>query len=130
MEGRGPVHFREVKPKDYYFIQLLKNGDYTDQEITFSILNRLLLGEDGLEELTIPETRSVFVWAMENIISSKVMTVEQWMESAYHLCKQRWDSSIEWLEEQPVPKILLMIDITNKAAKEQEAAMKKAGRRK
>ena len=57
------------------------------------------------------------------------MTVEQWMETAFHLCKQRWDSSIDWLETQPVPKILLMIDIVNKFVKEQEEEMKRASRK-
>lgn len=58
------------------------------------------------------------------------MSVEAWLETAFHLCKQRWDSSIEWLEIQPVPKILLMVDIVNKFVKEQNDEMKKSARKK
>jgi hypothetical protein len=94
-------------------------------QMALEILSRLILDEEGLEELTVGETRAVFNWAMENILSEKIMTVEQWMETAFHLCKQRWDSSMDWLEQQPVPKILLMIEIINAHAKAQEAAMKK-----
>jgi hypothetical protein len=58
------------------------------------------------------------------------MPLEQWLTTAFHLCKQRWDSSIDWLESQPVPKVLLMIDIVNAHVKAQEAEMKKAARKK
>jgi hypothetical protein len=58
------------------------------------------------------------------------MPVENWLETAFHLCTQRWDSSIEWMELLPVPKVLLMIEIVNKHVKAQEAEMKKSARKK
>jgi hypothetical protein len=94
------------------------------------ILGRLVLDEEALELLTIRETQRLFEWTLENLISEKIMPLEQWLTTAFHLCKQRWDSSIDWLESQPVPKVLLMIDIVNAHVKAQEAEMKKAARKK
>jgi len=59
------------------------------------------------------------------LLNEKILQVENWMEISYHLCKQRWDSSIDWLETQPMSKILMMINIIEKHAEEQEAQMKK-----
>jgi hypothetical protein len=129
VNGRGPVHFRDIIPKDFYFIQILKNADVSDTDLSMEILSRLLLDESSLENLSISETRKTFEWALENLLSEKIMTIESWLQTAFHLCKQRWDSSIEWLETLPVPKVLLMVDILNQHAKDQEAAMKKSAKR-
>lgn len=129
MNGRGPVHFRDIIPKDFYFIQILKNAEVSDTDLSMEILSRLLLDESSLESLSISETRKTFEWALENLLSEKIMTIESWLQTAFHLCKQRWDSSIEWLETLPVPKVLLMVDILNQHAKDQEAAMKKSAKR-
>ncbi len=94
-----------------------------------AVVSRVLLDEEALESLNIGETRKAFEWAMENVLKEKIMTVEGWLQTAFHLCKQRWDSSIEWMETLPVPKILLMIEIVNQHNKAQEAEMKKAKRK-
>jgi hypothetical protein len=52
------------------------------------------------------------------------------MEVSYHLCKQRWDQSMDWLETQPMSKIQTMIEIVKKHAEEQEKQMNKNARRK
>ena len=93
-------------------------------------MSRLVLDEEPLDLFTIGETRKLFEWALENLLSEKIMTLEHWLTTAYHLCKQRWDQSVDWLESQPVPKVLLMIDIVNTHAKAQEAEAKKAAKRK
>lgn len=93
------------------------------------IISRLLIDETTLEQLTVSQTRKAFEWALNSLLAEKIMTVEGWLQTAFHLCKQRWDSSIEWLETQPVPKILLMVEILNQHNKEQEAEMKKAARK-
>lgn len=67
---------------------------------------------------------------VSNLLDSKVLTVENWLELAFHLCKQRWDSSIDWLETQPMSKVFLMLDILKKHNEQQEDAMKKASRKK
>ena len=129
MNGRGPIHFRDLIPKDFYFIQVLRNDGVSDVDLSVSIISRLLLDEESLENLTIHETQRTFDWAVNNLLIEKMMTVESWLQTAFHLCKQRWDSSTEWLETQPVPKILLMIDILNDFVKSQEAEMKKSSRK-
>jgi hypothetical protein len=129
VNGRGPVHFRDLTPKDFYFIQVLRNTEVSDKDLAFAILSRLLLEEESLDSLSIFETQKTFEWALDNLLTEKIMPVENWLETAFHLCKQRWDESIEWMETLPVPKILLMIDIVNRHAKDQEAAMKKASRK-
>ncbi len=69
-------------------------------------------------------------WMGPNLLNDRVMKVEQWLEMAFHLCKQRWDDSIEWLEDQPVSKILLMAKILSTFVDKQNNEMKKAARRK
>lgn len=98
-------------------------------QMAIEVVTRVLLDEESLEQLTIFETQKAFEWAMENVLKERIMSVENWLQTAFHLCKQRWDSSIEWLETLPVPKILLMIEILNQHVKAQEAEMKKAGKK-
>lgn len=129
MNDKGPIHFRDLTPKDFYFVQILQNEKLPESEIAIAVLTRTLLFEEPLEQLSIGETRKAFEWAMENVLSAKIMSVEGWLQTAFHLCKQRWDSSIEWMETLPVPKILLMIEILNQHVKAEEAAMKKAAKK-
>jgi hypothetical protein len=82
-----------------------------------------------LDVATSTQTRKAFQWATETLLDRTILSLENWLEVAYHLCKQRWDSSIEWLETQPMSKINLMIDIVKKHADEQEKAMKKSARK-
>lgn len=91
---------------------------------------RLLLNPEVLDSASLSQTRDVFTWASENILNQNILTVENWMEVSYHLCKQRWDSSIDWLEEQPMSKIQRMIQIVKNHAEEQEKEMKKSAKRK
>ncbi len=129
MNDKGPIRFRDLIPKDFYFIQILRNAETSDKDMAFAILTRLLLDEETLDSLSINETQKAFSWALESLLEAKIMPVENWLQTAFHLCKQRWDESIEWMETLPVPKILLMIDISNQHAKDQEAAMKKSSRK-
>lgn len=69
-------------------------------------------------------------WMVDTIFSDSILTVENWMEVAFALCKQRWDQSIDWLETQPMSKIRLMISINEKFAEAQEKAIEKAKRKK
>lgn len=89
-----------------------------------------MLNPDVLEKATSTETKKVLLWVSENLLDKTVLTVENWLEVAYHLCKQRWDSSVDWLEGQPMSKINAMIDIVKRHAEEQEKEMKKAAKKK
>jgi hypothetical protein len=129
VDGKGPIHFRDLTPKDFYFIQILQNEKADEADMAVAIVGRVLLDEVPLEQLTINQTRKAFEWAMENVLRERIMTVEGWLQTAFHLCKQRWDSSIEWMETLPVPKILLMIEILNQHIKAQEAEMKKSAKK-
>jgi hypothetical protein len=123
----GPTfHFREVIPKDFYFAQILRQTERSQLEL----LERLLVNPDILEEAKASHTRAAMKWAAEALLNQTVLTVENWLEVAYHLCKQRWDSSVDWLETQPMSKINAMIDIVKRHAEEQEKEMKKSARRK
>lgn len=82
-----------------------------------------------MTQATYAQTKTVIDWAVVTLLDKTVMTVENWLEVAFHLCKQRWDSSIDWLETQPVSKINLMIDIIKKHAEQQEKEMKKSARK-
>lgn len=117
---------REVCPKDFYFAQLLRNKESG----MLPLISRLILNVDDLEYLTIPQAEKLFGWIGQEIINEKVLTVENWLEVSFHLCKQRWDSTVEWLEKQPMSKILTMISIVEDFAEKQEQEMKKSAKRK
>lgn len=93
-------------------------------------MERLILNPQVLDSCTVSQARSVFSWIGESLLNNTVLTVENWLEIAYHLCKQRWDSSVDWLETQPMSKINAMIDVVKRHAEEQEKEMKKAARKK
>ena len=119
-------HLREVTPKDFYLAQVLRQAERSQLEL----IQRLLVDESILDEATAAQTRQAVKWACETLLDKTILTLENWLEVAYHLCKQRWDSSIEWLETQPMSKINLMIEIVKKHAEEQEKEMKKNARKK
>jgi hypothetical protein len=123
----GPIfHFREVTPKDFYLAQVLRQSERSQLEM----VERLLVNPEVLDISTTTQTRVALKWVVDNLLDKTILTVENWLEVAYHLCKQRWDSSIDWLETQPMSKINLMIDIIKRHNEEQEKEMKKNARRK
>jgi hypothetical protein len=73
--------------------------------------------------------RPISDWLGPTLLEDKLMKVDQWLELAFHLCKQRWDTSVEWLERQPVSKVLLMADILSKFVEKQNEEMKRSSRR-
>lgn len=94
------------------------------------LVERLVLNPEVLDSVPSARFRTVLEWAEENLLKERVFLVENWLEVGFHLCKQRWDGSMDWLETQPISKVLTMIDIVKKHADAQEAEMKKASRRK
>lgn len=65
----------------------------------------------------------------DNLLTDTVYKVENWLELAFHLCKQRWDSTVDWLEDQPMSKIQLMIQILKDHNEQQDKEMKKAAKK-
>jgi hypothetical protein len=118
-------HIREITPKDFYFAQILRQSEKSQIEL----VERLFLNPEALESAPASDCRFVFKWISENLLDRTILSVENWLEVAYHLCKQRWDSSIDWLETQPMSKINTMIEIVKKHAEEQEKEMKKSARK-
>jgi hypothetical protein len=124
---KGPtLHFREITPKDFYLAQILRQSERSQLEL----VTRLLINEEVLDDLTSTQFRQTMGWVSKTLLDQTILTVENWLEVAYHLCKQRWDSSIDWLESQPMSKIQTMIEIVKKHADEQEKEMKKNSRKK
>ena len=94
------------------------------------LISRLIHNVDDLAYFTLPQTEKIFNWIGEEVINEKVLTVENWLEVSFHLCKQRWDSTVDWLEKQPMSKVLTMINIVENFAEKQEQEIKKSSRRK
>jgi len=124
---------REVCPRDYYWFALIEN-DFADVNPLITNLQTLALLLEGDEEdlMLVPKSAvsPLIWWVTENLLNEKVMKLDQWYETAFHLCKQRFDVTMDWMESQPVSKILLMTQVVTKFAKEQEREMKKARRKK
>lgn len=89
-----------------------------------------MLNPEVLDLIPSSRFRTLLEWAEENLLRDRIYQVENWLELGFHLCKQRWDGSMDWLEQQPVSKILTMVNIVQKHVDAQEAEMKKASRRK
>lgn len=97
----------------------------------FLLLQKLAnITEEELDQIPVYFFKPLFKWVNEEILEGKVMTVEQWLSLAFHLCKQRWDQSIDWLEQQPVSKILLMLKIQSDFVEKEKQEMKKSARKK
>lgn len=121
------LHFRELTPKDFYLGQVLRQQERSYVEL----LSRLLLSpEEDLDRIPIGRFRTVVKWATENLLEERLFTVENWLKTAFHLCKERWDSSIDWLESQPISKVLTMVSVMNDFHEKQAEEAKKASRRK
>jgi len=112
-------------PKDFYLAQVLRQSERSQLEL----VSHLLLNHDDLDSITSTQFRQCMKWVGEVLLDQTILTVENWLEVAYHLCKQRWDSSIDWLETQPMSKIQTMIEIVKKHAEDQEREMKKNARK-
>jgi hypothetical protein len=122
----GPtLHFREVVPKDFYLAQILRQNEKSQMELIL----RLYLNPETSDEVTSTQFRQVMKWVGEALLDQTILSVENWMEVAYHLCKQRWDSSIDWLETQPMSKVRTMIEIVKNHAEDQAKEMKKNARK-
>jgi len=134
VDSRFTILLREVCPRDFYWFSLVEN-DFPDISPTHLNLLILVLLSDLDEESDqfrrIPASclSPLMNWVMTELINEKVMKVDQWLEMAFHLCKQRWDDSVEWLEVQPMSKILLMGRVVSKFVAEQNREMKKASKK-
>ena len=125
---------REVCPRDFYWFSLVEN-DYPDLEPgLFNLLLLLILtdsDEDNhqLDLIPVQCLAPLSSWVMKELVSERIMKVEQWLEMSFHLCKQRWDDTTEWLESQPMSKILLMSRVVSKFVAEQNREMKKGSKK-
>ena len=119
-----PLHLRELVPRDFYYAQVLRSSDRS----SINLIERLVLNPEALDLLPARFFSAFIKWSLDNLIEDKVLTVENWLEVAFHLCKQRWDQSVDWLEQQPASKIFAMIEILKKHAEDQEKQAKKASR--
>jgi hypothetical protein len=126
--GDGLVlHFREITPKDFYLGQILRQQKRSFMEL---VVRLLLSPEECLDQIPARKFSTVVKWVTENLLEERLFTVENWLKTAFHLCKERWDSSIDWMESQPISKVLTMISVTNDFHEKQADEAKKAARRK
>ena len=132
IDGVAHATFREICPRDFYWFNLVEN-DYPDMSESHKLLLILAMlsneGESVLDRIPRRSVGPLIWWSSKNLIEERVMTLESWLTTAFHLQKQRWDASIDWLEEQPMSKVILMMNIQGKFNQDQEREMKK-GRKK
>lgn len=94
----------------------------------FELIERLIQNSEVLDSANVRQTQSIVEWVANNILEKNILTVENWLEIGFHLCKQRWDDSLDWLELQPMSKIQTMIEVVKNHVDEVETAQKKAAR--
>lgn len=90
------------------------------------LVKRLIQNTEVLEELPASSFKKFVNWVLENILEDNILTVENWLEISFHLCKQRWDQSMDWLERQPMSKVKVMISVLESYAEAQNDAMKRS----
>ena len=113
-EQNGGLIFRELRPKDFYTIKLQEeNLDFLEIERQLMILKMLHVSnrDDVLENLTVQHFKVLLEWLIKNLLDEKLMRIEDWLLIAFNLQKQRWGADLSWLENQPLPKILAMIEV-------------------
>ena len=133
VDGEVRYVLRDVIPKDFYWFALVENDfpDIKPQHQMLLIIAMLLDGDESiLDFIPSDHVAPLSIWMTENLLNEKVMKLDQWYEMAFHLCKQRFDATMEWMENQPMPKLTLMTNTVTKFAKEQEREMRKARRKK
>ena len=123
---------REVCPRDFYWFSVVEN-DFPDLTATaMSLLLIVLLCDEDESVLNLIPASAIGPlagWMMKELVEERIMAVDKWLEMAFHLCKQRWDESIEWMEQQPMSKVLLMMRIQSQFNEKQEREMKKSSRK-
>jgi hypothetical protein len=92
------------------------------------LVEKVILNPEVLDDIPSWVFKHYLRWISENLFEEKIYSLENWMEVSFHLCKQRWDQSMDWLETQPISKITLMIDILKQHVENQNDEMKKASR--
>jgi hypothetical protein len=93
------------------------------------LIARLIKNPEDLSYLKFSHAQKLFSWIAEEVVKEKVLSVENWLEVSFHLCKQRWDSSVDWLEQQPMSKVLAMVQVVEDFGRRQEEEMKKSSKR-
>lgn len=68
-------------------------------------------------------------WVSEFILKDKTMKVEDWIKTSFYLMKERWDSSMDWLEKQPTSKIMYMIKVSKDHSDTVKNSFKNSGRK-
>lgn len=121
MEGYPCIHIREIRPKDFYYAQVLRSKDAS----LLPLIYRMVENKAEVDDLPAKAFKRFVKWVLETLLEENILTVENWLEVSFHLCRQRWDSSMDWLELQPMSKIKAMIDIQERYVEEENDRMKK-----
>jgi hypothetical protein len=132
-DHRITLVLREITPRDFYFFSLVENDFPEASGAAFHLLMAVRLldeEEDVLFHIPANMIACLIWWMGKNLIEEKLMRLDDWYNLAFHLQKQRWGDALDWLEIQPMSKILLMLDTQAKFNKEQEMEQKKNARRK
>ena len=132
VDRRYTITLREVCPKDFYWFAIVENdfADFSQKGVSL-LLIALLSDEDEsiLDQIPASSLDPLLEWMGKELIEERLMKLDKWLEMAFHLCKQRWDDSIDYLERQPMSKILLMMRIQSTFNEKQEREMKKSARK-
>ena len=132
VDYRLTLVLRELTPKDFYWFSVCEN-DFPDcSPAAFHMLFLARLLDDDEEVLLHIPSGMISVllwWVQKNIFEDKLMKLKDWFNLSFHLQKQRWGADMDWLEDQPMPKILLMLDTQSTFNKEQEMEAKKNQRK-
>lgn len=105
--------FRDLTPKDFYYMAALDEEqlNLSDLEKSVLLMGSMCLSPQELPLLPMWQFNLVSQKFVSSVMNEKIMSLEAWLETGFHLCKNRWGSDLDWLEEQPMSKIVTMMNI-------------------
>ena len=108
--------FREIVPEDFYFYEFeVESSEQSELESLFALYRRLIVqSTEDIADIPLKDYRQLQNWISEELLQGKLMTVENWLGLAFKLMKNQFTSDLTWFEQQPMSKILAMVEIQSR----------------
>lgn len=114
-DWQGNIHFLELglkfrvlTPKDFYQIEYFELNPC-------DILGLLCDNQDVYNSLPLRIYFKLYTILERELLYGRIYGVKDWLDSAFYLLGKKWDSNLDWLESQPIDKVIVMIEILNKS---------------
>lgn len=98
---------RELCIKDYYIGDEIELHSF---EYFYTLFSKCCKSHN-VDELSLKTIKPILNWFIENLYSN--INLNDWYKTSYFLLRGRWGSDLDWLESQPMSRLLKMIEMMN-----------------